>query len=222
MPILAPATALIVAHFFTSKRDNEKWRKAFFIIQLTASLLVLVTAAIVNAWIFPVKNTLVFGGLILLLAIVFYFLLAPRLSTIQKSIAVSVVSISLFFFLMNTNFYPQLLTYQGGKSLADLTRGVADPKDVYFWKNTFSSTYSFYSSSDRQVYNDSLALQGKKTWLIYNKSQQAGIDSAGFVFGKTFSVRDYEITRLKKSFIDPATRKQTLDSIVMAEIIGRR
>jgi hypothetical protein len=41
------------------------------------------------------------------------------------------------------------------------------------------------------------------------------------VFGKIFSVPDYEITRLKKNFIDPATRKQTLDSMIMAEVTGR-
>jgi 4-amino-4-deoxy-L-arabinose transferase-like glycosyltransferase len=222
LPILAPATALIVAHFFVSKWSNDKWRKAIYIIQLAVSFLLLAAASLVNAWAFPVKNTLVFVGLILLLAIVFYFLLSRRFSIIQKSITVSASSITLFFFLMNTNFYPQLLTYQGGKPLADATRGIADPKDVYFWKNTFSSTYSFYSASNRQVYHDSLIAQGKKTWLIYNKSQQAEIDSAGFVLGKTFSVPDYEITRLKQQFFDPKTRKETLDEMIMAEIVGKK
>ena len=222
MPILAPATALIVAHFFVVRWYNDSWKKSLYIIQLVASFLLLVIAALVNTWAFPVKNTLIFIGLILLLAIVFYFLLSRRFSTIQKSITVSVASISLFFFLMNTNFYPQLLTYQGGKPLADVTRGIADPKDVYFWKNTFSSTYSFYSSSNRQVFDDSVIKQGKKTWLIYNKSQQREIDSAGFVFGKTFSVPDYEITRLKQKFIDPRTRKETLDEMIMAEIVDRK
>ena len=222
LPILAPATSLIVAYFFVSKGNNDRWRKTLYIIQLVASVLLLATAALVNVWAFPLNNTLVFVGLILLLAIVFYFLLRKAFSIIQKSIAVSVATISLFFFLMNTNFYPQLLTYQGGKPLADITRGVVDPRDVYFWKNTFSSTYSFYSSSNRQVFDDSLNLAGKKIWLIYERSQQPEIDAAGFVLGKTFSVPDYEITRLKKSFVDPATRKETLDEIVMAEILGRK
>ena len=141
-------------------------------------------------------------------------------SKIQKSITVSVATIALLFFLLNANFYPQLLTYQGGKPLADKTKGVADPKDVYFWKNTFSSTYSFYSSSDRQVYNDSLKQAGRKFWLIYERSQQSEVDSLGLELGKTFSVQDYEITRLKKSFIDPSTRRQTLDSMIMVEVSG--
>jgi hypothetical protein len=72
------------------------------------------------------------------------------------------------------------------------------------------------------VYDDSLKQSGKKLWLIYESSQQAEIDSLGLELGKTFSVRDYEITRLKKDFIDPATRKKTLNSMVMAEVEGKR
>ena len=220
LPILAPATALIVAHFYISRWNDKKWRKAIYIIQLCASALLLAAAALVNTWAFPIKSLPVLVGLVFFLAIVFYFLLSKLFSNIQKSITVSVASIALFFFLASTNFYPQLLTYQGGKPLADITRRIADPKDVYFWKNTFSSSYSFYSSSNRQVYNDSLL--GKKFWLIYERSQQSEIDSAGFVLGKNFSVADYEITRLKKGFIDPATRETALDAVIMAEVVGKK
>lgn len=167
MPILTPATALIVAYFFVSKRNNDKWRKALFIIQLSASILLLMVSTVVNTWAFPINKTIVLIGLILLLAIGFYFLLTRKLSTIQKAITISVAAIVLFFFLANTNFYPQLLSYQGGKPLADKTRGTVDPGDVYFWKNTFSSAYNFYSASDRRVYPDSLKNIGQKFWLIY-------------------------------------------------------
>jgi hypothetical protein len=211
----------MAAHLFASKWNSDKWQRAFLIMQLSASLLLLVVSALVNTWAFPIHTTISLMGLILLLAIAFYFLLTKMLSTIQKAFAVSVTSIALFFFLANTNFYPQLLAYQAGKSLADGTRGIVDPRNVYFWKNTFSSSYNFYSASHRRVYPDSLEIPRQKFWLIYEKSQQQQIDSVGFVFGKIFSVPDYEITRLKKNFIDPATRKQTLDSMIMAEVTGR-
>ena len=221
MPIITPATALIVSHFIAARGNNEKWKKAFYIIQLAAAALLLVTAVFVNVWAFPVKNTLVLAGLIFFLAMVFYFLLSRMYSKIQKAITVPVASIALFFFLMNTNFYPQLLAYQGGKPLADKTKGIAAPKNVYFWKNTFSSTYNFYSASNRQVYPDSLKNADQKFWLIYELSQQPEVDSLGLQFGRAFFVPDYEITRLKQSFINPSTRTQTLDSMVVAEVIGR-
>jgi hypothetical protein len=141
----------------------------------------------------------------------------------QKAITVSVSSIALLFFLLNTNFYPQLLSYQGGKPLADLTKEKINPKDVYFWKNTYSSSYNFYSASLRQVYNDSLRYGNKKTWIIYSAIQLPELEMAGIVLSKEkIAVPDYEITRLKKSFIDPATRTNVLDSIILAEVVGHK
>jgi hypothetical protein len=63
---------------------------------------------------------------------------------------------------------------------------------------------------------------GKNFWLIYEKSQQSEVDSLGLQLGKIFSVPDYEITRLKKSFVDPATRKGTLDEMIMSEVIDKK
>ena len=222
LPILTPATALIVAHFFVSRWENEKWKKTFFVLQTLASLLLLLLAVVVDFWAFPIHSGWVLTGLIILLSVVFYFFLSKKISGIQKAISVSVAAVSTLFFLLNTNFYPQLLTYQSGKPMADLTRGKVDPKNVYFWKNTFSSTYTFYSASLRQVYNDSLKQPEKKFWLVYEKSQQYQVDSAGFVFGKSFSVPDYEITRLKKKFVDPSIRKETLDEMILSEVIGHK
>lgn len=222
LPVLAPFTSVIVAHFIVARWNDEKWRKAIYVLQITISVCLLILAAMVNAWAFPVKDFSIVLAVILLLTFVFYYFLSKSFSNIQKSITVSVSSTVLLFFLLNSNFYPQLLSYQGGKPLADITKGKADPKDVYFWKNTFSSSYNFYSASLLQVYTDSILQKGNKCWLIYNKYQQAEIDSAGFVFGKEFIVPDYEITRLNKTFIDPASRNKALDELRMAEVIGKK
>ena len=222
LPLLAPATALIAAHFFVSRWQSPFWKKIFFSVQLLVSVVLLVVSAIVNAWAFPINSSLLLAGLILLLSVVFYFFISKKYSPAQKSVVVPVVTIAVMFFLFNTNFYPQLLGYQGGKPLADKTNNVADPKNVYFWKNTFSSSYNFYSSSIRQVYDDSLKKSGTGFWIIYQQSQQPQVDSAGFKTGRSFSVADYEITRLKKSFIDPATRNAVLDKMVMVEVLAEK
>lgn len=223
MPILAPVTALMVSHFFVSKWNDSRWKKPIFILQPIASLLLLVLAVLINAWAFPVKNIFIIAAVVMLLAVVFYFFLSKHYSALQKSIAVSVSAITLFFFLLNTNFYPQLLSYQGGKALADLTKEKINPKDVYFWKNTYSSAYSFFSASMRQVFDDSLQSGNKKTWILYLASQENELQAAGILLSnEKIAVPDYEITRLKKSFVDPATRRIVLDSLILAEVVGRR
>jgi hypothetical protein len=44
----------------------------------------------------------------------------------------SVAVMALSFFLLNSNFYPQLLTYQAGRPLALMTKGKVNPGDVFF------------------------------------------------------------------------------------------
>ena len=222
LPIVVPAASLITAEFFAKHWFNQKWIKAIVVIQSGVCILLLLLAAAINMWVFPLKNFLIIAVSILLLSFVFYFMLTKYLQPIQKAISISVATIALFFFLLNTNFYPKLLNYQGGKPLADLTNHKADPKKVYFWNNTFSSSYNFYTASLRQVYNDSLLKSGEKFWLIFDKSQQASVDSAGLLPGQQFSVADFEVTRLTKKFLDPATRKETLTEMRMTEVVGRK
>lgn len=217
MPIVVPAAALFTSDFFIRRWDNEKWIKYIVIIQVTVCLLLLIVTAVVNVWAFPVKQFWITVVSVFLLSFVFYFLLTKNLRRIQKAIAASVAVMVLLFFLLNTNFYPQLLGYQGGKPLADITRGKINPQEVYFWDNTFSSSYNFYSASLRKVYNDSILKNEKKIWIIFDSSQRAALDSAGLFLGKQFVVDDYEVTRLKKKFLDPSTRKETLTKMVMVE-----
>jgi hypothetical protein len=91
----------------------------------------------------------------------FYFLKNQQLSYAPKAVCVSVTSMVFSFFLLNTNFYPQLLRYQGGKELAKKIKGNVDPVNVYFWKNNYSSSFNFYTATERKQFDDSIFLKGK-------------------------------------------------------------
>ncbi len=55
----------------------------------------------------PVKNIWIITAVVILLAIVFYFIKSAAWSRLQKAVAVSVTTMVLAFFLLNSNFYPQ-------------------------------------------------------------------------------------------------------------------
>jgi hypothetical protein len=49
------------------------------------------------------------------------------------------------------------------------------------------------------------------------------LEAAGILLSnEKIAVPDYEITRLKKTFVDPATRNGVLDSLILAQVVGRR
>lgn len=218
LPILAPVSSIIAAHFILFYINDKKRTSILFYTQLFICLLVLIAVSIVNAWAFPVTNALITAGTIILLSVLFYFLLSARFTRLQKSIFVSAFTMVLVFFLLYTNFYPKLLEYQGGKYLADNTRDSVDPSRVYFWKNTFSSSYNFYSVSNRQVFHDSLLNSKSRYWIIYDKSQQASLDSTGINYRPSYSHKDFEISRMNLKFFNPSTRKEVLGEIMIAEV----
>ena len=203
--IIFPATAVMTASWImaTSLKPGT-----IFIIQVVVCGLMLLLVAVLNAWAFPLHNFLLILSVVLLLAIVFYFLKNQRLSYVQKAVCVSVTSMALSFFLLNTNFYPQLLKYQGGNELAKKIRGNVDPVNVYFWKNNYSSSFNFYTATERKQFDDSIFLKGKKPiWLLFDNNDSTDIRQSGYKIGLTYRVPDFGITKLNLKFVNPVTEK---------------
>ena len=218
--IVFPTTAVMVAAFIMNKKDHPKWTGIVYNIQLVISVLILLLISFITLWAFPVKRLGVIIGVVLLLALFFYFLRSTLLNRIQKSVTISVAAMVFGFFLLNTNFYPQLLKYQGGNELAFGTRNDVDPRDVYFWKENYSSSYNFYTATLRKPFVDSVYRQEVKTWLLFDIRDEEEIKKM-YELGKRFSTIDFEITRLDLKFVNPSTRESRCTQMVIAEVIRR-
>jgi len=216
--IVFPVTAVLAAAFIAGKQTNSKWVNIIYKIQLVIAGLILLLLIVLNTWAFPANGILILTGVVLLLAIVFFFIKSTGYNRLQKAIAVSVSTMTLAFFLLNTNFYPQLLKYQGGNELAFATKGKVNPADVYFWKEIQSSSFNFYTSTLRKQFTDTLLQTGKKVWLLFDIKNEEEIKQAGYHLGKRFSTPDYEITKLDMKFVNPGTRAQQCTRLVLAEI----
>ena len=201
-----------------SKKDQIRWSKRIFLIHIIVIGLVLLIAAVINVWAFPVQNGWIIPGVIILLAIVFYFLKSKAYCIIQKAVLVPVAAMAFLFFLLNTNFYPQLLTYQGGNQLAFLTKGKINPSEVYFWKDMYSSSFNFYTATLRQPFADSVLQPGKKNWILFDSRNEPEIIKAGYKLDQRYAVPDYEITKLDIKFVNPAKRDQQCSQMVLAVI----
>ncbi|HMK24491.1 MAG TPA: glycosyltransferase family 39 protein [Chitinophagaceae bacterium] len=216
--IVFPTTSVLVAAFIIQKKENVKWIKTIFIIQFIIVGLLLLLGAVINAWAFPVKSGWVVAGIIFLLAVIFYFIKSSVYDRLQKAVAVSAAAMIFSFFLLNGNFYPQLLKYQGGKELATAVKGKLNPEDVYFWKNTFSSSFNFYTKTLYKPFADSVLQPAKKRWLIYDIRDEDEIKKAGYQLDRRFSVLDYEVTKLDIKFVNPEKREGQCSEMVIAEI----
>ena len=218
--IVFPTMAALVSGFILYKAGDVKWVKTFYIIQLVVSILLLLLGAGLTFWAFPVKNLWIIPVVLALLSLYFYFIKTRKLNKLQRTICVSVSSMALLFFLLNANFYPQLLKYQGGNELAFATRDKVDARHVYAWKETYSSSYNFYTAVLRQPFHDSIYQEGKKIWLLYDVRSEEEIKSL-YQLGQHYSTPDYEITKLDIKFINPKRREAECTQMVLAEIVKR-
>jgi lysylphosphatidylglycerol synthetase-like protein (DUF2156 family) len=219
--IVFPATAVMTAAFIISMTSQPKWIKIIFTTQLVIVGLLLLLAVVINAWAFPVKSVWVIIGVMLLLAIVFYFMKSKNYDPLQKAVLVSVAAMALSFFLLNSNFYPQLLKYQGGNELAFSTKGKVDPLNVYFWKDNYSSSYNFYTATPRKLFADSVFRNNMPVWLLVDIRNLEDVKRAGYHLGQSYSALDYEITRLDIRFVNPARREKECTKMMLIELSGK-
>jgi len=216
--IVFPATAVMTAAFILTKQTDIKWMKAIYTLQISVVSLLLLLAGLINVWAFPVSNPWIIAGVVLTLALVFYFIRSGRYNKMQKVVSISVAGMVFSFFLLNANFYPQLLTYQGGNELAFATKGKVNAENAYLMKDTYSSSWNFYTKTIRKEFADSVLRPDRKTWLLYDIRSEEEIKKLGFHLGERFINPDYEITKLDIKFVNPAKRESQCTKMVLAEI----
>lgn len=217
LTIIFPATAVLTAAYLIEQREKGAGLKGWLITQVVLCVLCLVVAGAINILAFPINHVLVIVGFLFLCGFSVSFLFRLR-ANLQKLVGASVLTSLLVFYLLNANFYPQLLTYQGGNGLAFATRGKVEAKDVYFWPGVYSSSYNFYTSELRKEWNDSVLQKPSPLWILTDAARLAEVKQRGLSPLEIIEQRDYEITTMQLPFINPATRENEVSKLLLVRI----
>ncbi|HEX8315174.1 MAG TPA: glycosyltransferase family 39 protein [Flavisolibacter sp.] len=215
--IIFPASAVLTASYLVEQREKGKSLRGLLITQIVICVLCLLITGAVNVWAFPMVNSFAIFGFLFVLGFSVSFLLRVK-SALQKIIGASVITSLLVFYLLNANFYPQLLTYQGGNQLAFTTKGKVDAKRVYFWPGIYSSSYNFYTSELRKEFMDSVLLQPSPVWIMTDSRGLEELRQKGLPVMESLEQNDYEITTMQLPFINPATRKNELNKLMLVRV----
>ena len=191
--------------------------KGLLITQLVICILCLLVAGAVNVWAFPATNVFTIAGFLIVLLICVFVLLQLN-NPLQKIAGASVAVSVLVFFLLNANFYPQLLRYQAGNEMAFETKNKVDAKNVYFWPGIYSSSYNFYTAELRKEFTDAVLQQPSPVWIMTGPSGLAQIKQKGLPVLESYEQDDYEITTMQLPFINPATRRSELTKMMLVRV----
>jgi 4-amino-4-deoxy-L-arabinose transferase-like glycosyltransferase len=215
--IIFPATAVLTSAYLYEKLNTEKSIRIWFITQWVICILCLLVAAFINAWAFPLQNGFVVVGMILLFVIAAFIIRSLKQRS-QKTIALSVLTTALIFYLLNSNFYPQLLTYQGGNELAFATKTKIDPKNVYILPGLYNPSFQFYSKELKKDFSDSVMQQNHPVWVLVDRGSLHQLKEQNFPFLQQYVHYDFSIGTMTGKFINPNTRKKTLDSLYLIRV----
>lgn len=215
--ILFPVAAILTASYIYFNERNKHIVKRLAVLQTIICILCLLAAAAINIWAFPLYNAWIIGGFFLLIAVVF-FLLKTAFHQLQRIIIATAATTILIFYLLNTNFYPQLLKYQAGNELAFDTKGKVNPQQVYFWPEVYSSSYCFYTGTIRKPFTDMVLQSNQPVWIMIEDISLPQLKEKGLPILKAYSHIDYEITRLSLKFINPAKRSAECQRLLLVRV----
>jgi 4-amino-4-deoxy-L-arabinose transferase-like glycosyltransferase len=217
LTIIFPATAALTASYLVEQREKGKSLRGLLITQVVICVLCLLIAGAVNVWAFPVQKPFVIFGFLFILGFSISFLLRLK-SNLQKLVGASVITSLLVFFLLNANFYPQLLQYQGGNELAFATKGKIDAKKVWFWPGIYSSSFNYYTSELRKEFTDRVLQQPSPIWIMTDSRRREEIKQKGLPILEQHEAVDYEITTMQFPFVNPATREKELSKLLLVRV----
>ena len=217
--IVFPTAAVMTAAYLFY---HHKATRKLFVVQLVVAALMVLGALVLNTWIFPVGSVPVIIGSLLLLAAIFYCLRTTSFSALQKLVLNSTLVSVFVFLLLNGNFYPKLLSYQGGNQLAFENGGRVNPDEVYFWEFTKDYSWYFYTASLPKKFDAAVLNTKDKVWILSDSSEIKNIKASGLEIGQQYSATSYHVTRLTGTFLNPATREQATSQLVLSQVFRKQ
>lgn len=212
--VLIPVTAVLTAAFLSRPGiyRNPVLRSWFVNLAKGVFGLSLLVAWILCTWVFPLRGWP--GYLLLVLGTCLGLLIAFRRQPDHQRLFILGLYTSLLInFVLNAHFYPRLLNYQGGSSMAEYVRQEGIPANrIYKVSDRYTWAMDFYLKSPvKQVDEGGIAELDRGSYLYLDErewSRLSGRPEWEFVH----RVDHFRITRLSLPFLNPARRASVLES----------
>ena len=218
--ILMPLFAILTASYLVDayRLSKRKTIKILLAIQYFILTVVFVACSLLCFYVFKFQNPYTYILLFIPAVMVIYFCL-KREDSFIRMITISVCSALLLNAVLNIHFYPRLLQYQGGSSMAKIIEEHDIPVDnIYKVSDTHTWSMDFYNQ--RPVILSSLdKIKNKEDiWVYANDLELKKLRDYGYDWDKQFSVAQFKITRLQVKFLNPGTRKKVLNKMHLIHI----
>lgn len=201
--VVIPFAAILAAKEWVNLVEQPKLSRILSGYSLFFLLVVMVIAVLIAQKVFPLEWFYWVGFILLSGAIWFLFL--------KRSLFLSIAaSVSLAFLMMNGYFYPQLLSYQGGKELsAKMDELRTEESEFYFFKTGIKHSVDFYQEKWvphlGYILPDDLP-RGNPVFLVVDQEGEKELNEMNIRFDRIDSIGLFPVTQMNANFLNMDTR----------------
>ena len=217
--VIFPLFAILTASFINKYFENGKIQglpKALLISQLTVNWLLWIVFAAAAFYLFPINSFFV-ALLCLSIFIIYLYLFFKKNPSVPKIFSTTAITIIGVAFYLSTTFYPSLSVYQAGSVFGKYIHEKNIPaNDIVIYRNLRHSI-DFYAQkiipSSENIQNfDSLLVQKDSLYVFTNKKAMADLIEKKYQIREVERFKDFHISTLTGTFLNPATRAQAVDT----------
>ncbi|NKI32894.1 ArnT family glycosyltransferase [Croceivirga thetidis] len=208
MPLYSILTASYLYRLYTHAKKKEL--KALLVVQNFLLGIVFIFSVLVCFYVFKFYRWYAYVLLIGLLISIVYFVLKTEAAYLRV-ITLSVCSSLLLNTVMNIQFYPDLLVYQAGSTMAKKVKENNIPVDkIYKVMGDHTWGLDFYNRKPVKISSMAELSQMRDVWVYVKENELKKFSDAGFDWDKQLEVDQFRITRLNLKFLNPDTRGRQL------------
>ncbi len=223
--MLFPLATIFTASYLRHVLSFPKGVKLFFPIQIAFALIAILLATALNYYFFKPNSWILLVTPPILLAGIVWLFYNKQLKKGIKIIYISAAASVFFNFLLNCNFFPQLLTFQGGNEMAKQMqeKNIDIPGNQILLIETNAHSFDFYRGYCHAVSPPIEDLkkhypQTKENYFLLSRDNRNTLMEQGFRVEPIISVKDYNVAKVSYKFLNPATRGQRMDTLMLAKI----
>ena len=207
IPLFAVLSAAYLGWLRNEKR--EKTLKIFRNVQYGILGLCFVVAALLTQFVF---ESGIIGNISLSVSIsILAYVIVEKTTPFNKIITTSVLSAVLLNLSLNLSFYPSLLNYEAGATMAEIVKEEEIPVDrIYKISEAHTWALDFYNRRPVKITSKDRLVEMEDVWVYVTEKELEVLKTKGIKWKEQFSADQFRITRLQARFLNPDTREEVL------------
>ncbi|MFN0216232.1 MAG: hypothetical protein ACKVT2_18385 [Saprospiraceae bacterium] len=139
---------------------------------------------------------------------------------VQRGVWVALI----FGFVLNFHFYPHLLPYQSTPQAARFAHSKGIPPEKMFFFQSSSHAMEFYNGDIMENLESlekvkTVAEEQEGIWVFTSQAGKDTLEKAGLQIEETGRFQHFQVALLKPTFLNPATREESLGRNFLLKII---